>query len=63
KYIEDIKSVDAKILDVVDIDSSKKKILEYLNETVPDDVITSLIKEEQYMTFIREGCGKIIKSL
>lgn len=63
QYAEDIKFVDSKMFTAIDIDSSKKKLLEYLNETVPDDVITSLIKEEQYMSFIREGCSKIIKSL
>ena len=63
QYAEDIKFVDSKMFTAIDIDSSKKKLLEYLNETVPEEVITGLIKEEQYMSFIREGCSKIIKSL
>ena len=63
KYTEDIKAVQSYIFAASNIDNSKKKLLEYLNETVPDEVITGLIKEEQYMSFIREGCSKIIKSL
>jgi hypothetical protein len=63
RYIEDIKTVDNKTFELIDTDKSKKILLKYLNEKVPDDVITSLIKEEQYMSFIKAGCGKIIKSL
>lgn len=63
KYIEDIKTVDTKTFELIDIDKTKEKLFEYFNEKIPDEVITSLIKEEQYMGFIKAGCGKIIKSL
>lgn len=63
KYIEDIKTVDTKAIELIDIDKTKKILFEHMNEKKPDDVITKLIKEEQYMSFIRAGCSKIIKSL
>lgn len=63
KYVEDIKCVDTKTFEIIDIDKSKEVLFRHLNETVPNEVITSLINKEQYMSFIRVGCGKIIKSL
>lgn len=63
KYIEDIKAVDTKTIDLINIDKTKEILLEYLREKTPHEVITNLIKEEQYMSFVKAGCGKIIKSL
>ena len=63
KHTEDIKTVDNSTFDLIDTDKSKKILLEYLSEKTPDNVITSLIKEEQYISLIKAGCGKIIKSL
>ena len=63
QYIEDIKTVEATTFELIDTDETKKVLFEYLNEKAPENVITSLIKEEQYMSFIKAGCGKIIKSL
>lgn len=63
KYIEDIKSFNTKTIELINIDKTKKIILEYFKEKAPDEVITHLIKEDYYMNFIRAGCSKIIKSL
>lgn len=64
KYIENIKTIDTKSFELIDIDKTKKTLLEYLNEKKSNDgVITKLIEEEQYMNFINAGCGKIINSL
>ena len=48
---------------MIDIEKSKKILFEYLNEKKPADVMTNLIKEEQYMNLIKAGCSKIINSL
>jgi hypothetical protein len=63
QYIEDIKTVEAKSFELIDTDKTKKILFEHLKEKTPENVITNLIKEEQYMSFIKAGCGKIIKSL
>ena len=63
KYIEDINTVDTKTFEMIDIEKSKKILFEYLNEEKPADVMTNLIKEEQYMSLIKAGCSKIINSL
>jgi hypothetical protein len=63
QYIEDIKTVEATSFELIDTDKTKKILFEHLKEKTPENVITNLIKEEQYMSFIKAGCGKIIKSL
>jgi hypothetical protein len=63
QYIEDIKTVEATSFELIDTDKTKKILFEHLKEKTPKNVITNLIKEEQYMSFIKAGCGKIIKSL
>lgn len=67
KYINEINKFDIKInlkeISGVSIKKSKEKIQELLRDTIPDVIYPQLIEEREYMNFIKNGCGKIMKSL
>lgn len=67
EYLQDINSSNIKLdlqeVSGICIKESKEKIVEFLNDTMPDVVYPQLIKEQEYMKFIKNGCSKIMKSL
>lgn len=67
EYLQDISSSNIKLdlqeVSGICIRESKEKIVEFLNDTMPDVVYPQLIKEQEYMKFIKNGCSKIMKSL
>jgi len=67
KYVDDIdkfnKKMTSKEINAVDINKSKEKIQEFLRENIFDIVYPQLIEEDEYMSFIKNGCSKIMKSL
>lgn len=67
KYVNDIdkfnKKMNSKEINAVDIKKSKEKIQEFLKENIFDIVYPQLIEEDEYMSFIKNGCSKIMKSL
>lgn len=67
KYIKDINEFNDKInlkeISGISIKKSKEKIHEFLKDTIPDVIYPQLIEEQEYMSFIKNGCSKIMKSL
>jgi hypothetical protein len=67
KYSKDIDDFNEDInlneIEGICIKKTKEKIREYLKETVPDVLYPQLIDENEYLSFIRKGCSKIMKSL
>lgn len=67
KYKKDIKEfnvdIDLREIEGICIDKSKDKICEFLKDTIPDVNYPQLIDEYEYMSFIENGCSKIMKSL
>ncbi len=67
KYIKEIvefnSNINLKELGSISIKNSKEKIIEFLNEHVPEVTYPNLIEEQEYMSFIKSGCSKIMKSL
>lgn len=67
KYSKDIEEFNTEInlkeIEGICIKKTKEKIREFLKDTIPDVVYPQLIEEREYMSFIRNGCSKIMKSL
>lgn len=67
KYAEDIDKfndeINLKEISGISIKKSKEKIREFLKDTIPDVIYPQLIEEQEYMSFIKNGCSKIMKSL
>lgn len=64
KDIKDYKiNINLKEIQNISIKKAKEKINEYFSEPVPENVYTDLINEEEYISFIKKSCSKIIKSL
>lgn len=67
KYNKDINEFNIKInlkeINGISINKSKEKIQEFLKDTIPDVVYPHLIEEQEYMSFIKNGCSKIMRSL
>ncbi len=67
KYKKDIEEfnvdINLKEIEGICIDKSKDKICEFLKDTIPDVNYPQLIEEHEYMSFIENGCSKIMKSL
>lgn len=67
KYSKDIRdfneNINLKEISSIGFEKSKEKIMDFLKDAVPDVVYPQLIEEREYMSFIKSGCSKIMKSL
>ncbi len=67
KYAKEINEFNDKInlkeINGISIKKAKEKIQEFLKDTIPDVAYPGLIEEPEYMSFIKNGCSKIMKSL
>lgn len=67
KYANDIEEFNAEInlkeIEGICIEKAKDEIREFLKESMPDIDYPQLIEEQEYMSFIKKGCSKIMKSL
>lgn len=64
KEIEEFNvDINLKEIEGICIDKSKDKICEFLKDTIPDVNYPQLIEEYEYMSFIENGCSKIMRSL
>ncbi len=67
KYAKDIEEFNSEInlkeIEGICISKSKEKINEFLKDNIPDVIYPQLIEEREYMSFIKNGCSKIMKSL
>jgi len=67
KYTKDIEQFNTELnlkeIEGICINKAKDKIREFIKETVPDVIYPQLIEEQEYMSFIKNGCSKIMKSL
>ena len=69
KYLKDInefefnEKINLQEISGISIKKSKEKIHEYLNDSIPDVLYPNLIEEKEYMSFIKNGLSKIMKSL
>lgn len=67
KYSKDLEEFNTEInlkeIEGICINKSKDKIREFLKESIPDVAYPQLIEEHEYMSFIKSGCSKIMKSL
>lgn len=67
KYSRDIEEyntdINLKEIEGICIEKSKDKIREVLKESIPDVIYPHLIEEQEYMSLIKNGCSKIMKSI
>jgi hypothetical protein len=64
KEIEEFNvDINLKEIEGICIDKSKDQICEFLKDTIPDVNYPQLIEEHEYMSFIENGCSKIMRSL
>lgn len=67
KYIKEIadfeEDIKIKELGGICIKKAKDKIADFLSEDVPESVCPQLIDEHEYMSLMKNGCSKIMKSL
>ncbi len=67
KYKDEISSFDLDLniteIEGVNLKKSKDKIMEFFKDTIPEVEYPMLIKEQEYMNFVKNGCSKIMRSL
>lgn len=60
---EEHEKINLKEISGINIKKSKEKVQEFFKDSIPDVLYPNLIEEKEYMSFIKNGCSKILKSL